>query len=121
MRVETSGEDPAHRGDTWADHNRVAALSGPYDVVEHYPAGDTSALALRLHHEGLIYRINREVLHPLGLALGIASADIDHETLRAATISALTICATDDGEPIEYTPAQIARNERKLEAAHGAR
>lgn len=112
MRQETSGEDPPAMGETWAERNASAAASGAWAAVEHYPAGDTAELAMRLHREGLIYRINREILHPLGLALGI-SGKIDREAMVATSVNALTLHDTG-GEPLEYTPEQIARNEAKL-------
>lgn len=98
----------------WADANRRAEASGGGERVEHYPAGDTADLAMRLHREGLIFRINRAILHPLGLALGVAG-DIDRETMQARSVYALTLHDTG----MEYTAEQIERNERKLrEAGH---
>lgn len=104
----------------WEATNRQTEERGGYERVEGYPAGAESDLALRLHREGLIYRINREVLHPLGLAIGVTvpKGELDEETMLAPRVSALDLFDTG-GEPIEYTPEQIERNERKLrEAGH---
>jgi len=49
-----------------------------------------------LHEAGLIYKINREILHPLGLALGYEKDE--HEV----TLPGLFVF--DCGEPLEYEP-----------------
>jgi hypothetical protein len=91
--------------------------SGPLPaelVTERYAAQGATDIALRLHREGLIFRINREVLHPLGLALGIA-AEVDRSSGEpvAQAVYALTLQDTG-GEPMEFSAAAVERNEAKL-------
>lgn len=118
--VDVSGNPAAQWRGEWEATNRRAEVSGDYARVEGYPAGAGSDLALRLHREGLIYRINREILHPLGLALGVSipEGELNRETMLAERVSALDLFDTG-GEPIEYTPEQIERNEAKLRKAAG--
>jgi hypothetical protein len=55
-------------------------------------------LAQRLHDEGLLYAVNRLVLHAVGLALGVRARAVDdsHE------VTGLCLFATDDPEGIRY-------------------
>lgn len=110
-----------HKREPWAEQNAAASAATPFaDVVEHYPAGDPqdgATLAQRLHDEGLVFAINREILHPLGLALGVG---IDPATSEAQAkrgrVKSLTLYAAAD-EPIVYEGAIIERNVAKLRAA----
>lgn len=98
-----------------------------YDLTETFPFGarmdHRPVLAQRLHDEGLLYAINRLVLHPLGMALGVGVQNLDRETMRAEVWD-LNLNATDDPEGIVYgTPGTsegekvLQRNLDKLRAA----
>lgn len=109
------------RGTTeaWREQNRRDAEGAGYAVVENYPAGDReegAALAQRLHDDGLIFAINRLVLHPLGLALGVQVANLDRERMRG-DVQGLTLNATDDPEGFSYPQETVARNLVKLREA----
>lgn len=48
-----------------------------------------------LHESGLLYRINREILHPLGMALSIQLPDYADPPTETITTQ---LCAFDDDE-----------------------
>jgi hypothetical protein len=118
--MDANGNPAGDWRDRWEATNRAAEQQRGWARAEGYPAGAESDLALRLHREGLIYRINREILHPHGLALGVSipKGALDKDTMLATRVTALDLFDTG-GEPIEYTPEQIERNERKLGEAGG--
>lgn len=116
--IDSNGNPAGEARSRWEATNRGAEEELGWKRVEGYPAGAESDLALRLHRDGLIYRINREILHPLGLALGVSIPDgeLDEETMLATRVTALDLFDTG-GEPIEYSADQVERNERKLHEA----
>jgi hypothetical protein len=104
----------------WEEHDERhrAASSYARERFESYPSGaDDPQLALRLQREGLILAINKLILHPLGLAIGlvIKEGDVDHETATARTAVGLMLAAGD--EPIEFDDGAIRRGIAKLQAA----
>lgn len=106
---------------------------GDYDRIEEYRSvvyrewasadwaeADEAFLAQELHDRGLIYVINRLVLYPLGLALGVnLAADTFIEELVDGEVRTLTLWSTRNRTGMRYTDAQIERNEAKLEKAFG--
>ena len=113
-------EETETANEAWRRYN--AEKSTGEERTEHYPAGDEeegATLALRLQHEGLIGAINRDVLHPLGLALGVTarSAAIDLEAMRAGEATGLTVHATSDPEGYCFPPEAHERINAKLRAA----
>lgn len=99
---------------TWEDVDKRLS-AGDRLVESFYPVSATS-IVQRLHEDGLIFRINREILHPLGISLGVIGRDTDPET-RITTVVALLLEVTRDGDAIEYNDEQIARNEAKFARA----
>jgi hypothetical protein len=90
-------------------------------LVEHYAPSRwaEASLAQRLHDEGLIYAINRLVLHPVGLALGVDVTNLDRETMRGE-VQQLFLLSTH-GERIVYQDDAEERCIAKLrEAGHDA-
>ncbi len=62
---------------------------------------------------GLLYVINKNILHPCGLALAFCYDDDDIEYERPV----LALCKSDDGEPIEFNdPVAEKEYQEKLEA-----
>lgn len=77
--------------------------------MESYPMNDQDAqLGQRLHEEGLVYAINRLVLHPVGLALGTSGAMTD----RHQTVTGLALFSSDDPEGIVF--ADDGQHERGM-------
>jgi hypothetical protein len=62
----------------------------------------------RLRATGLLFEINRRVLHPLGLALAV---EIDDETKRVTDVALLE---SDDEEGLIYSNADLLENVAKL-------
>jgi len=92
----------------WAEWN--AELKGDsWAAAEGYPAGDTAELAQLLWDQGLLYLINREVLHPHGLALGV-----DHQDGK---VGVLFLARTNDPDGIDFDPRDHAEGEAKLHEA----
>lgn len=73
-------------------------------------------VAQRLHDEGLVFAINRLVLHPLGLAIGF-HANVEDEENRRGRVKGLFLRSTGDDSPIEFDDAAVKRNLSKLRAA----
>lgn len=77
-------------------------------------------LAQRLHDEGLLYAVNRLVLHPLGLALGVSGKRIQAPEPEdpQLTVNGLYLCETADPEGIVYaSDGQQERGLAKLRVA----
>jgi len=69
------------------------------------------AVSLRmLHDNGLLFEINRRVLHPLGLALSLnwENDDADGEPKSVALLR------TDDPDGVIFTPKTFLEGEAKL-------
>lgn len=100
-------DQPAVRADDWFDRQE-----------EYSPNGVTpeaTLLAQRLHDEGLLFAINRLVLHPLGLALGVRGNRVADNVI----VTGLVLFSTDDPEGIVFANANdvLARSRAKLAAA----
>lgn len=89
----------AHPSSGWARDERYA------------PTGSSTELAQRLHDEGLVYAINRLVLHPIGLALGVAGELVGEHQVKVAGI---VLFLTDDPEGIVYDATSEERGRGKL-------
>ena len=69
---------------------------------DRYPSdGDSMVLGQRLHDEGLVYAINRLVLHPLGLALATSGMIVNADAVHMQ-VSGLALLASADPEGIVY-------------------
>lgn len=88
-----------------------------WDHMEDYNPGGTVVLAQRLHDEGLVVAVNRLVLHPAGLAIGVRARTIDDPPV----VQGLAMFATDYPDGIEYADdGQADRGVERLDAAgHG--
>lgn len=64
-----------------------------------------------MHESGLLFEINRKILHPLGLALFY----VENDDGSIASHS-LGLMATPDGEPFDFAPDRIVAAEARLAA-----
>lgn len=79
---------------------------------ELYGAESDPQIAQRLHDEGLLWAVNRLVLHELGLALGVTGVVHDAvagegKIAEQVTVQKVMLVASDD--PITYAPADDIR------------
>jgi hypothetical protein len=100
-------DQPVVRADDWFDRQEEY---NPGDVTP-----DATLLAQRLHDEGLLFAINRLVLHPLGLALGVRG----NRVADTVIVRGLVLFSTDDPEGIVFANATdvLERALTKLTAA----
>jgi hypothetical protein len=78
---------------------------------EGYPVRpDQRELAQELFDSGLLYLVNAAVLHPHGLAFGVAVDD-------DGCVTALVLYESDDPDGIWFDEAQTTTGRRKLAAA----
>lgn len=100
----------------WAEHEDFQA--NPITLGQR----PDSPLGQRVHDEGLIFAINRLVLHPVGLAIGVYGELDDDDRHHIKTVKGVSLFATDDPEGIIYaSDGQIEAGLAKLrEAGHEA-
>ena len=80
------------------------------DKPKRIGAGDSKAAAKYLYETGLLFEINRKVLHPLGLAL---SVECDDETDEVKGFAYLWD-STADPEGIRFSPESFMEGFEKL-------
>lgn len=95
-------DQPIVRADDWFDHQEE------YNPARQPPDG--VQIAQRLHDEGLLFAINRLVLHPLGLALGVRAHRMNDEVI----VRSLILFSVDDPEGIVFDPTARDRAVKKL-------
>lgn len=89
---------------------------------EIYGPEDDPEILQRLHDEGLLWMVNRLVLHKVGLAIGVAGVPHpppgDGTIPDGVTVAKLLLVASKDGH-IAYSPEEdiARRNIRKLRDA----
>lgn len=90
-----------------------------WNAVEKYPGQASTELAQRLHDEGLVYAINRLVLHPLGIALAVEGTRVEvHGPADSMmNVTGLALVATSDPEGIVFDEESKARGIARLRAA----